>query len=587
MRIAVLKRDQCKNGINCNFICGRVCPINRTGKECIIIGEDNKPLISEELCTGCGICPKKCPFKAISIIGLPEELKKDIIHQYGENAFRLFRLPYPRENSVTGIIGQNGMGKTTIVKIFSGELIPNFGNFKEEGNKEKVLEYYSGLALYDFFYALYENEINVVHKPQYVDLLPKAVKGNVGDLLKKVDEKGDFHSIVEKLELEEAIERDIDKISGGELQRVAIAACLLKDADFYILDEPSSYLDVKQRLNVARLIREIAKDRRVLVVEHDLVVLDYLADYVNMMYGSVGAYGIVSHPRLVRQGINVYLQGYLKEENIRFRDEPVKFEVRPPSEGWGGEILLTYSDLKKNYNGFSLEVEGGEIRRGEVIGAVGPNATGKTTFVKMLANIIKPDVGIVDLKIKVSYKPQYIKPDENITVLEALNKAVDISSGIFQTEISNYLDLEFLYERQMGDLSGGELQRVAIAICLGREADIYLLDEPSAYLDVEQRLKVAKMIRRVMEKREATGIVVDHDILFIDYISDRIMAFYGKPGVKGYSTKPLNMREGMNAFLKDIGVTFRRDKDTGRPRINKEGSKKDREQKDKGEYYYR
>jgi ATP-binding cassette subfamily E protein 1 len=586
MRIAVLNKDKCKNGIDCAFICGRVCPINRTGKECIIIGEDNKPTISEELCTGCGICPKKCLYKAISIVGLPEELKTDLVHQYGENAFRVFRLPYPKENAVTGIIGQNGTGKTTIVKILSGEIIPNFGEYGEEGSKEKVLEYYSGLSLYDYFSALYSGEIKVVHKPQYVDLLPKAVEGKTEELLEKVDEKGELEQLSKRLELEEAMERDIAQISGGELQRVAIAACLLRDADFYILDEPSSYLDVRQRLNVARIIRELSQDKRVLVVEHDLIVLDYLADYVNIMYGEIGVYGIVSHPRTVKQGINVYLHGYLREENIRFRDESIKFETRPPSKGWKSEVLLRYSDLTKNYDGFVLEVEGGEVNRGEVIGVLGPNATGKTTFVKILAGLLKPESGKIDAEVKVSYKPQYIKPEEDLTVIEAIRKVTDISSSFFQSEISKPLEIEALYDRKLGELSGGELQRTAIAVCLSREAEVYLLDEPSAYLDVEQRLKVAKMIRRVMEKKEATGIVVDHDILFIDYLSDRIMTFSGEPGIRGYSTRPMEMREGMNTFLKNIEVTFRRDPDTGRPRVNKEGSKKDREQKEKGEYYY-
>lgn len=585
MRIAVIDKDRCKNGIDCPFTCGGVCPINRTGKECIVVGEDNKPVISEELCSGCGICPKKCSFSAISIIGLPEELSEDLIHQYGENAFRLFRLPYPRENSVTGIVGQNGTGKTTIVRILSGDIIPNLGDL-EGGGEEEVLDYFSGVQFYDYFSDLYKGELRAVHKPQYVDLLPKVIEGEVGELLEKADERGEVRSVSRELELEEALDRDVSKISGGELQRVAIAACLLKDADIYILDEPSSYLDVRQRLNVARMIRGRAKESRVLVVEHDLIVLDYLADYVSMLYGLVGGYGIVSHPRKVRQGINVYLGGYLREENIRFREEAVRFEVRPPSAAWEGEPLLSFTDLKKGYNGFALEVKEGRINKGEVVGVLGPNATGKTTFVKILAGILKPEEGKVEGEVKVSYKPQYIKPEADVTVMEALSAAAEVPPSFFQAEISRPLDLEPLSDRLLEELSGGELQRVAIATCLARDAEIYLLDEPSAYLDVEQRLKVAKMIRRAMEKKEATGIVVDHDILFTDYISDRIMVFYGEPGIRGFSTKPMGMREGMNAFLKDVGITFRRDPETGRPRANKEGSRKDREQKARGEYYY-
>jgi len=322
-------------------------------------------------------------------------------------------------------------------------------------------------------------------------------------------------------------------------------------------------------------------------VEHDLVLLDYLTDYVTIMYGKSGAYGVVSHPRTVREGINTYLFGYLKEENIRFRKTPLKFEVRPPTKGWAAEELIEFEDLEKSYDSFSLKVESGNIYQGEIVGILGPNAIGKTTFVKMLAGVITPDKGKVDIDLKVSYKPQYITPEFDGTVLEALAKTVDaFGSKLFDKEIGRPLELEYLYSMPLQDLSGGELQRVSIAMCLGQEADIYLLDEPSAYLDVEQRLNLAKVIRRAIENKGSAGIVVDHDILFTDHISDRLMVFHGESGVIGESTSTLSMEEGMNRFLKDVGVTFRRDPETGRPRANKLGSRKDTEQKEKEKYYY-
>ncbi len=581
MRIAVLHADRCQPK-KCARECIKYCPGVRMGEETIVF-VDGKPRISEELCTGCGICVKKCPFEAISIVGLPDELESGLVHQYGKNGFRLFYLPYPTERSVTGIIGENGMGKTTILKIFSGEIIPNLGKLDQESSEENVLEHYSGTQFYDYFKRLYEGSMKVVHKPQYVDLLPKVVKGKVREILEGIDEKNMLDEISVKLDLEKSLNRDIKEISGGELQSVAIAAALLREADVYVFDEPSSYLDVKQRLKVAAVIREMAEKKRVVVVEHDLVVLDYLADYIYLLYGKVGAYGVVSHPRSVREGINVYLEGYLKEENIRFRREPIRFEVKPPPQVREGEPLVKFSNLKKKFSNFTLVVEGGEMYGGEVIGVLGPNAIGKTTFVKMLAGVIEMDEGEVNREAKVSYKPQYIKPEEGISVKRVLEK---VMSPFFEKEIFKPLGLEQLSHKNLEELSGGELQRVAVALCLGREADIYLLDEPSAYLDVEQRLRIAKIIRRVMEKKECAALVVDHDLLFMDYISDRLMIFYGNPGRSGKATKPLEMREGMNRFLGEVGITFRRDPETGRPRVNKPGSIKDREQKARGEYYY-
>ena len=584
MRIAVIDHSRCQPR-KCSLECVKFCPGVRMGEETIVMDDTRgKPLISETLCTGCGICVKKCPFEAITVVNLPDELDSDKVHQYGENGFRIFRLPYPKEGAVTGLIGENGIGKTTILRILAGELIPNFGT--QEASKESVLEHFAGTQLHDYFKALYAGELRAVHKPQYVDALPKIVSGEVGELLSRVDERGEMRQVVERLELEHALPRELSRLSGGELQRVAIAAALLREGDIYIFDEPSSYLDVEQRLKVGRVIRELAQEKRVLLVEHDLVVLDYLADYVHVLYGRAGAYGIVSHPRSVRQGINAYLNGYLREENVRIRAEPVRFEVRPPVVAREENLLLSFSRLCKSYDGFELCIAQGEFYRGEVVGVLGPNATGKTTFVKMLAGVVEPDEGEVSISARVAYKPQYIKPEFTGTVLEAIARVATPGDAFFENEVARPLNLKPLYDLRVKELSGGELQRVAIALCLAREAEVYLLDEPSAYLDVEQRLRVAKMIRRVMEKREALAIVVDHDILFIDYISDRAMVFSGDPGVRGEATSPLEMRLAMNTFLREMGITFRRDPETGRPRANKPGSVKDREQKAKGEYYY-
>ena len=103
MRIAVINKDKCQ-AKKCGWLCIKICPGVRMGEETIVKGEDGFPVISEELCTGCGICPKRCPFHAISIVNLPEELENPV-HQYGVNAFRVFNLPVPKENNIVGIIG--------------------------------------------------------------------------------------------------------------------------------------------------------------------------------------------------------------------------------------------------------------------------------------------------------------------------------------------------------------------------------------------------------------------------------------------------------------------------------------------------
>jgi ATP-binding cassette subfamily E protein 1 len=389
------------------------------------------------------------------------------------------------------------------------------------------------------------------------------------------------------LSLENSIRREVKELSGGELQRLAIAACLLKDADFYFLDEITSYLDIYQRTEVAKVVREKAEKKQVLIVEHDIAILDMLADFVHISYGSAGVYGIITNPKSVRTGVNQYLRGYLPEENIRIRDKAIEFDVFQPRETEVEKVLIEYPAFKKKFKDFQLFSEGGRIRPAEVLGVVGANATGKSTFIKILAGEIQDDEEKVKLSIRISYKPQYVKADSSIPVnvfLHQINPS--ISTSYYKTEFLKPLGLEQLMERKLDELSGGELQRVAILACLLRDADLYLLDEPSAHLDVEQRTEVARIIRRFAMNMEKSVLVVDHDIYIIDMISDRLIVFEGEPGRKGIARKAMNMRDGMNRFLSNLGITFRRDEETKRPRVNKLGSRLDREQKKKGEYYY-
>ena len=586
-RISILDHDRCQPK-KCNYMCIEYCPGVRMEEDTITIDpKTKKPIMSEELCSGCGICTNRCPFHAISIINLPEALE-DPIHRYGQNQFELFGLPTIREGSVVGLLGPNGIGKSTIIRILSGELKPNLGNYEDEISWEDIISYFKGNQLQKYFQNISEGNLKAVHKPQMVDLLPKFVKGKVEGLLNSVDQRNKLDSVTHALELDSIMGREIANLSGGELQRVAIAAAVLRDADFYYFDEPTSWLDVRQRLNAVQVIRELADEgKSILVIEHDLAALDAISDYVHILYGQPGGYGVVSQMRGVRVGINTYIGGYLREENVRFRKQAIEFQVRPPSTAVDAEVLAEYSALEKSYDGFKLGVDEGQVQHDEIITAFGPNGIGKTTFAKMLAGVEKPDNGKIQKKVKISYKPQYLVSDYSGTVQEFLyTTAPNYGTNIFKTEIMKPFLLEELLEKKMDELSGGELQRLSVAISLSQDADIYLFDEPTAFLDVEQRLRAARAIRRVTESRNAAAIIVDHDIVFIDYISSRAMVFTGEPGVEGHSTSPMDLRSAMNRFLSEVGITFRRDKETRRPRVNKKDSYLDREQKEKGEYYY-
>lgn len=603
MRIAVLNKDRCKPDKCSPFgekPCIKYCPRVRTGDKTIVLNPDGKSvLITESLCSGEGICVKKCPFNAISIVNLPDPLRNQVTYRYGPDQFSVFRMAIPKKGKVLGLIGQNGIGKSTMLKVLSGDLKLNLGRFGDNSPEDsEIINYFKGSELQQYFTNLRDKKIKIIHKPQNITSIPKFVSGKVHELLEKNDVSSKLDMISEKLNLTEILDRSITVLSGGELQRVAIAAAYLKDGDIYLIDEPSSYLDVSERINMAKLIRSLTDDgKTIVVVEHDLAILDYLSDYISLFYGIPGVYGIISHPQGVRVGINIYLNGYLKDENLRIRDKPIKFHERPPHYSIfdSGEVIFVYDDLEKNLGDFNLQVCGSEIHAGEIIGILGPNGIGKSTFINLIANKNKSDNNNAPKEmdedtneLKVAIKPQYIKVEENYLVSDLI-KRIEFSSYFSQSykkRLINSLALKNIQERYLSELSSGELQRVSIAECLATEADIYLFDEPSAFLDVEMRLQVAQLLRKSIEELKKAAFVVEHDIITQDFIADSILVFEGIPGLKGKALPPQNLRDGFNLFLKMMSITFRRDSITKRPRVNKLGSNKDDYQKRINEYYF-
>jgi ATP-binding cassette, sub-family E, member 1 len=590
-RVAVLDDELCQPK-KCGLECIVYCPVNKTGGECIIQRPgDGKALISEDLCTGCGICIRKCPFDAIVIVNLAKELSEDKVHQYGVNSFRLYRLPTPKKGTVVGLVGRNGTGKSTIVNILSGSIKPNLGKYDQDISWDEILKYYQGTEMKSYFEKIANGTMRASIKPQLVYLIPKVFKGTPKELLKKYDERKVTDKLVQQLSLQNILHRDIAQLGGGELQRLAVAVAAAKDAEYYFFDEPSSYNDIYQRLTVAKVIRELAEQgKNVMVVEHDITLLDYLSDYVHIIYGEQGAYGIVSGMQSTKVGINNFLEGFLPAENVRFRDKAFRFDITSSNE----DVLLDvhiarYSDLAKSFpSSFKLKVAAGKIRRGEIVGIIGANALGKTTFMRMLAGIDKPDSGTIDVGATISYKPQYLNQEYDGDVRSLMYMAYlnSIEGSSMEQQIVIPMGVKKLYEKNVRNLSGGELQKVAVAASLLRQADIYALDEPSAFLDAEDRIAVAKFLQRFIRAQGKSAIIIDHDIQLIDLVADTLIIFEGQPGLEGSATALIKKEEGMNRFLKALSITYRRDETTGRPRVNKEGGRLDREQKESGNYYY-
>ena len=569
MKLAIIDKQKCKPTV-CGHECKKYCPVEKKENDtCVTI--DSKAHIDEHTCVGCAICVKRCPFGAIDIINLPSVSESDLVHRYGENGFALYGLPTPKEGKVLGLLGRNGIGKSTAVKLMAGTEKINLG---KNATDEDIKEFFKGNEILRYFENLDKKIVS--YKPQNLSQL--AIDIGVMELLLKRGSEDEIKELAKRLGVSQVLGNKMDKLSGGELQRVAILAASLGESDIYFFDEPLAFLDIGERLRVSDFMREIAKDKILIVVEHDLLILDYLTDYLNIFFGGQGAFGTVSGIKGSKEGINAYLHGFLKEENIRIRDKELNFNFTKNPILSGNKIGKWPAFEIEFDSGFKLKTDAGEIHQNHVIGILGKNGTGKTTFVRALAGELDTKNGKLDLDLEISYKPQYLFTEDTTLVRDICFKEK------ITKKMKSIFNVGVLESKKVCELSGGELQRFSVARCLSQEADIYLIDEPSAYLDVEERISVAKAIKDIMVEKEKTAFVVDHDLLVVSYLADSVINFGGEPGILGVASEVRTFEKGISELLKSLNITLRKDPTSGRPRINKKGSVLDREQKAAGKF---
>jgi len=595
-RIAIIDENKCKPE-KCKRECIKSCPPQTSGHKVIDIEDiSTKPLVSnsrhlttdkkqiarivEELCIGCNICVSRCPFSAIKIVKLPKEIPEECLHRYSENGFKLYKLPILKPNKVIGIIGENGIGKSTLINVLSGKIIPNFGEFRRgsEGalnrtSTKEVINKFKGTQSQTYFRKLFNNQLTISVKPQKIYKAPIQIEPDMMN-----------NELFTSMNMEGIIHKDIATLSGGELQKLLCWITASKEADVYIFDEPSNFLDVKQRVDISKVISSLAAiDKYVIVIEHDLSLLDYISDEVYICYGNPGAFGIVSNQLTSSEGINHYLAGYIAPQNIRFRETEYDFSRQPNAIPSGNRDqkpgLFQYPATQINYGDFILNVPAGEIDSCSLNVILGENGTGKTTFVNYLSSVLNE---------LVSVKNQHALREENdLTVREILHGRI---TPTFYSEVVKPLDIDNIKDRKMSELSGGELQLVMIVLCFLKPAMIYLLDEPSANLDIEKRLKITHVIKTFITNNNKCCFIIEHDMMMCVSLAQHhnsnmlfIQKVVQEQGIyQNTISEPLKFDVGINEFLKSLDVTMRV---SNRPRINKRGSRLDSRQKANNKYY--
>merc|ERR1712128_409898 len=220
-----------------------------------------------------------------------------------------------------------------------------------------------------------------------------------------------------------------------------------------------------------------------------------------------------------------------------------------------------YPTMSKTLGSFKINVDAGQFSDSEILVLVGENGTGKTTFIGMMAGKLPPDDGSGEVpSLNISYKPQKISPMSQGTTRQLLHDKIRDAyiHPQFVADVMRPLKIDDIIDQEVQNLSGGELQRVV----------------------------AAKVIKRFILHAKKTGFVVEHDFIMATYLADRVIVFDGLPSVETTANAPQALLGGMNKFLGQLCITFRRDPNNYRPRINKLNSIKDCDQKNSGNYFF-
>ncbi|KAJ3425958.1 atp-binding cassette sub-family e member [Anaeramoeba flamelloides] len=670
------------------------------GKKCIVKNEETGSIeIDLDVCVGCMICVKRCKPKALSFLNVESIFTKKIF-EYATDNYWLSSIPFPQPGKILGIMGGDFLGKSTILKLLSGKLIPT----KDQKNWEKYLISNRKTGIVEYLNKIYNDEMKIRFKVQRLENYIRNFKGKIHKQFEKSGVINMKEEILTKLSITNLGSRDFTQTSANELQRIAIGLTVINECNIYIIDQPTDFLDIEARYRIAKIIRSLSKgDNYIIVVDHDLSFLDYVSDICSFVYGVPSKHGYSSQVQPVREGINDYLQGYDNHLQYQFRSTALKFldpnlnkncekineienekvkvkvkenetenenenknkkenqkekvnenenEKEKENENENEKVNekenvkenkkekekekererekdkeeetkignqtekenenqkekhkktnkfnennsnnskifdISYQNMQKRYQNYQLTVKEGIItKKDRIIVLLGKNGSGKTTFMKMLAGVISPEEEVEISKFKCSYKSQKVIPRYKGTVKELFEQKI---SNSFQDQDFNDLVIKPLqiskfYTFKVRELGGKEITLVALCLALGKTVDLYILDEPFQYLDSEQQIKCANVIRNFMTKYEKRCLISLHNLMITHFLANSIIVFEQIEPQLFIANSIESVYNGLNRFLNLLQITACIDKNTHRLRLNKNTSQKDVQQKKNNVYFF-
>ncbi|MBQ7741137.1 MAG: ATP-binding cassette domain-containing protein [Eubacterium sp.] len=437
------------------------------------------------------------------------------------------------------VSGASAAGKSTLMKLLKAEIAPK-GELSGEIRVNGIAGYVSQNVSESIVCDRVRSELSF-------GLTGEGMSSGEAELL--VAETASYFNLESKLDSE------ISKLSGGEKQMVNLAAVMITKPDILILDEPCSQLDPVSAERFMNTVKRLHRDFKttVIISEHSSEEVYYLADSVLLLEGG---------RLLIKDAPQCVLDFCKSTENKMLCSFPLKmrlasFEAKPAENG----EKMPKTDLEAKGVFFAYEkgegVLGGldlSVFENKINAVIGPNSSGKTTLLKVIAGVYKPLGGKVKTKKSVSMLPQ--------NVFDLFTKDTceeEIAFG----EITSFLEIDEIKKQHPFDLSGGQAQRLALAKVLETGADIILLDEPTKGLDAVLKIKLGELLGDLCKKGK-TIVIVTHDTDFAgeyaDYVSflskGRIITTSGRreffSRLNFYTTEISKLSAGKCAGLRDI-----------------------------------